>query len=350
MTGNFLYNLIHKRWIILLFVAFLVTLSEAQVKTPQGWYHEPVPHKRFRVFLSKINLEVSTGLGRTYYTHKPEGMAVYSGSQGVRLLQPSSYDPNTGNISGGLDQWFHTATQVGGWTASGTDRVIAIDTTKLKFRSKSTSIPLNAAIFFRIDRFKFGGGFDFEPQLIASFRPTKYENTLNSFKTGPKLVFIRKYYGMLGASIYRYQNFIFSGDVRIGAWNPGRKFNLGLIDKSLFYNIGAAVEWELSEYFMPFVRGSFEFKNYMLSIPESPGTIKHRANQTTINIGVYLRIPELPKCFIKTCRAQMNHQHGDREYRSRVHPIWKKQNPNYGENYPTLFKYKRRNRKKLNAY
>jgi hypothetical protein len=46
----------------------------------------------------------------------------------------------------------------------------------------------------------------------------------------------------------------------------------------------------------------------------------------------------------------MNHAHGNREYRSRVHPFYKKQNPNYGENYPRLIKYKGKNKRKLNPY
>ena len=47
---------------------------------------------------------------------------------------------------------------------------------------------------------------------------------------------------------------------------------------------------------------------------------------------------------------QINHAHGNREYRSRMHPIWKKQNPHYGENYPNLIKYKGKNKYKLNPY
>ena len=46
----------------------------------------------------------------------------------------------------------------------------------------------------------------------------------------------------------------------------------------------------------------------------------------------------------------MNHAHGNREYRSQVHPIYKKQNPHYGENHPNLIKYKGKNKYKLNPY
>ncbi|MEJ0054396.1 MAG: hypothetical protein WDN75_01320 [Bacteroidota bacterium] len=113
---------------------------------------------------------------------------------------------------------------------------------------------------------------------------------------------------------------------------------------------GVTVERELSEYLRVFVRPSFEIKNYTLNLPEEGRSIHQNINAFYLNIGITYSIPELPKCFIADCKIQMNHAHGDREYRSRVHPIYKKQNPQYGENHPKLIKYKGRNKKKLNPY
>jgi hypothetical protein len=69
-----------------------------------------------------------------------------------------------------------------------------------------------------------------------------------------------------------------------------------------------------------------------------------------LNFGATYRIPELRRCFLKDCHAQLNHAHGNREYRSRRHPIYKKQNPHYGENYPVIIKYKGKNKKKIEPY
>jgi hypothetical protein len=69
-----------------------------------------------------------------------------------------------------------------------------------------------------------------------------------------------------------------------------------------------------------------------------------------VNAGITYRVPELRRCFLKSCHGQINHAHGNREYRSRRHPIHKKQNPHYGENYPVLIKYKGKNKKKINPY
>jgi hypothetical protein len=106
----------------------------------------------------------------------------------------------------------------------------------------------------------------------------------------------------------------------------------------------------MSEYFRLFVRPSYEIRSYTLNFAETGQSIDHKFNAFYINVGATYRIPELRRCFLKTCKAQMNHAHGNREYRSRVHPIYKKQNPHYGENHPVIIKYKGRNKKKLNPY
>jgi hypothetical protein len=73
-------------------------------------------------------------------------------------------------------------------------------------------------------------------------------------------------------------------------------------------------------------------------------------NAGYLQVGLSYSIPELPRCYLKDCKIQINHAHGNKEYRSRRHPIYKKQNPGYGENHPTLIKYKGKNKRKLNPY
>jgi hypothetical protein len=87
-----------------------------------------------------------------------------------------------------------------------------------------------------------------------------------------------------------------------------------------------------------------------MTLAETGHSVKQHSNALLWNVGITYSIPELPRCKIKQCQIQINHAHGNKEYRSRMHPIWKKQNPGYGENNPKLIKYKWRNRKKINAY
>jgi hypothetical protein len=154
---------------------------------------------------------------------------------------------------------------------------------------------------------------------------------------------------MIGGMVYRYYDYTLVVDANFGGYNLGSTFDKTIIKKGMYINLGLVAERQMSEYFRLFVRPSFELKSYKLNIPEST-SITHHFNAFYLNVGASYRMPELRRCPFKSCRAQVTHAHGNREYRSRVHPIYKKQNPHYGENYPSLIKYKGKNKKKLNPY
>jgi hypothetical protein len=161
---------------------------------------------------------------------------------------------------------------------------------------------------------------------------------------------MRRYFGMAGVSFYRIQDYLFTADINIGDFKPKSNINTAIIQKGLYYNLGVTVERDFSEYLRVFVRPSYELKNYSIGVPENGQAIKHNMNAFYVNFGISYTLPELPKCFLKDCKAQINHAHGNKDYRSRVHPIYKKQNPGYGENYRNLIKYKGKNKNKLNPY
>jgi hypothetical protein len=58
-------------------------------------------------------------------------------------------------------------------------------------------------------------------------------------------------------------------DANIGGYGLGKDFDKSKITKGMFFNLGATVEREMSEYFRLFVRPSYEFKGYDLNIPET---------------------------------------------------------------------------------
>ena len=155
---------------------------------------------------------------------------------------------------------------------------------------------------------------------------------------------------MVGADAIRIGDWIISGDLRIGGWNPGKKFNRPQMEKSLFFNLGGGFEYDKAEYFKIFIRPSFELRSYNLLIPETSSSLRHRSNNINIQFGAIVRLPEKRRCPLKRCQVQIDHMHGDKEYRSRMFPIWKRQNPNYGENYPQLIRYKGKNKNKKNPY
>jgi hypothetical protein len=228
--------------------------------------------------------------------------------------------------------------------------LVASDTAEIGFKSKSFHIPLRATVHVEFDRYRVGGGYAFEFTRVGDFAPLSFGKNINDFSPDVSSFFLKKYFVLLGASVYRYHDYLLTVDANIGGFSLGKKFDKSSIKKGMYFNLGATVEREMSEYLKLFVRPSYEIRNYKLNIPEGAQEIKHTFNAFYVNVGISYRIPELRKCYLKSCRSQINHAHGNREYRSRVHPVYKKQNPHYGENYPNLIKYKGKNKNKLSPY
>lgn len=294
-----------------------------------------------RRLLSKVTFGLSTGYGQSTLKHRFEGF---------QLLQNPGADPVIFQPAGAtaLTNWFNQAESepLGAITGS----VFDSDAEEIGFKSKALHIPIRATLHVEFDRYRIGGGYSFEYTNIGDFKPLSHPDEISNFEPDLKGFFLKKYFGSFGASVYRYEDYLLVADLNLGGYKLGKQFDNSLIDRGLFLNFGVAVEREMSEYFRLFVRPSYEIKSFSLSIPESAASVQHKFNAFYINVGATYRIPELRRCFIKKCRAQITHAHGNREYRSRVHPIHKKQNPHYGENYPVLIKYKGRNKYKLNPY
>lgn len=296
-----------------------------------------------RKIFKNFRLGVSTGYGNTYFRHKIDGYGAFQpGTLNTRIFP-------IGNAATRYMNWVNDAV-LDTLQAPGPDRFsVTSDTTKLGFKSNALNIPLRATLHYEfLKRYRIGGGYSYEYMHLGRFEPLTYKDKLQGFNVNRPGGFMQKYFGMAGVSFYRIDNFLFTGDVNIGGFKPGKNFNSSIIKKGIFVNAGVTIEREFSEYLRAFIRPSFDYKSYTLNVPQ--GGIKHHMNALYINIGFTYNLPELPRCYNKDCHAQMNHAHGDREYRSAMHRIWKKQDPMYGENYPKLFRHKGKNRKKLNPY
>lgn len=316
------------------------------------FYAKPDNISPFRLLLSKLHFGLSTGYGRTFYNQNLEGFAILQQQDSTPLLFTNDIDPLSGNIPRGYRYWFNDVSQSDNITVDpANDFIVSSDTADISFKAPGTSIPLQATIHIELmNRYKIGGGFMFEYHRVGEFNSKNFDGSIAGISPDFGSAFYKKYFLLLGAKVYRYNEYLLSVDAQIGAINLSKKFNKSLIQKGVYFNIGATIERELSEYFTAFVRPSFDIKNFTLTLPESPTTVSTSMNALYLGVGVTYRIPELKRCFIKNCTTQVNHQHGNKEYRSRMHPIYKKQNPHHGENFPRLFKYKKKNRKKLHSY
>ena len=291
-------------------------------------------------FLNKFTFGLSTGAGVSFYKHSLAGFTIQQSPGREPLLYT-----NSGLTK--FDNWFNTSTQD---TASLVPGTSLLSSASMGFKGRGLNFPLKATVHYEYLRYRIGLGYSYEYMLVGDFKPTDFEDQISEFSPAVRGRFMRKFFGVAGVSVFRYQQYLLVVDAQIGSFKPGRAFNLSQIQKGIYYNVGAVIERDMSEYFKIFARPSYDIKSFTLTIPETGQSIKHKFNAFYLNVGVSYRLPELRKCPIDGCKAQINHAHGNKEYRSRMHPVYKKQNPYYGENFPSLFRYKGKNKRKLNPY
>lgn len=306
----------------------------------ENFYAERRPWARS--FLKDFHLSISTGYGNTFFRHTLPGYGV---------MQPVGYDTRIFSIASSTRYTNWVNAIVGDTLVAGPDSyLISSDTARLGFKGLGFNIPLKASLHYEfLGRYRIGGGYSYELMVIGPMQPLTFTDRLTGFQPTSNVGFMKKYFGMAGFSFYRLGTFLFTGDINVGGFKPGNNFAMPLITKGVYANGGITIEKEFSENLQVFVRPSFEIKNYTLAIP-GDRPITHYINAFYVNFGLTYSLPALPRCYHKDCQAQLNHAHGDREYRSRMHKFYKKQNPMYGENHPTLLKYKGRNKKKMNPY
>lgn len=298
-----------------------------------------------RAVLKNVKFSAGFGVGNTFLRHKLDGFGVFQRDGYAPRIFPSG-----GGTSPRYSNWVNTIVS-DTLSVQPDSYLISSDTAKLGFNGNGLNIPIHLAIHYEFKNFRIGAGYGLEPMFMGDFKSITYQDKIYNFKPSNSSGIMKKYYGMIGYSFYRYQDYLFTGNLLIGGYQPGNNFVKSLITKSVYVNLGVTIERDLSEYWRLFLKPSVDVKNYTIEVPGSGGkSIKHNLNAIYMQFGLTYSIPELPKCFHRECKIQMHHAHGNKEYRSRVHPFYKKQNPNYGENHPTLIKYKGKNKRKLNPY
>ena len=305
---------------------------------PLETIYAEVDRNHFRELLSKITFTMSTGTGRFYFKHKLEGVGVYqSDTLGPLLIRSATPRPTSGASS-----WITGTGSKAIPSQVAPGEVLTPTDTSFVMTSRTLGVPLNLQASVRIKAFTAGIGVGLE--LIGNNRFTPVNafsnandfpftnNVIRSVPLSKGNVSISKFYGYGGYDFYMLDRYVFRGDVMIGQMSVGRNFNQAAIRPGLIFNAGLNIRRDLSEFLSVFIRPSVEHKSYILNSPETGTAIKHRINSVYLNFGLNVNIPTLPKCYITACRTQIDHPHGNRHYRSRVHPIYQKQNPGYGEN------------------
>ncbi len=337
-----------KNLYLLIIIAFVSLPGKAQTQ-PQK--KAKSTNGAFSKFIGGFSLHASTGFGATFFSNEIKGPGILQQKNGDVYLFDNFYVIGSDLLSTGYSGWVNNAQASSNIPIGDEDYLLGTDTLAIKYKGIGGSIPVSVVVSYSFDRYRFGGGVTYEQSFAAKYYPNALSNNLQPFKSAYTTASITRFYGYVGGEVFRSIRHTIAIDAMVGTFKYGKKkFNPDQIKYKLFVNIGVSFERSLSEYFKVFVRPSLEIKSYELSVPGLNYAINHAAPAMYFSIGAILRMPDLNKCSVSQCKTQINHRHGNRVYRSKMHPFWKWQNPNYGQNYPQLIKYKGKNKKKKNPY
>ncbi|NJM26264.1 MAG: hypothetical protein HC859_13000, partial [Bacteroidia bacterium] len=171
-----------------------------------------------RLLLSKVHIGFSTGYGSTRFVHKLDGFGI--------LQKPDSLPKIFLNnqVSSSYSNWFNNV-QAAPTTVTPGTFLVQSDTAELGFRSKAFNIPLKATLHVELyDRYRIGGGFSIDYMNIGTFAPTAYGDNISGFAPEKSTVWLKKYFLMLGGTVYRYYEYSLVVDANIGAYSLGGGF------------------------------------------------------------------------------------------------------------------------------
>ncbi len=351
--------------IILGILAFCTNMVFGQNFNPyqnayQGWDGNKIKKASpIRAFLNKFSVNASLGYGRTFYSFKVNAdelevgpKTIYSNGDSVtfpsQLIMLGEYNlvPDSINYSG-IINWLNAPTIATGSEYIGPDSVNNIlfaDSAEIKYGGSGINIPFRLSLHYDIDRFRIGGGISYELHSIKSLNARgqgSYPYVPNFNATT-----MFRYFFTIGGKVYHILGWDYYVDVEIGKVKYGKQYDKNALQNGLYFSVGIPIEYEFSEYFWLFIRPSYEYKNYSISVAQSAEATRFQFNQPALylNVGVRIKMPEIRRCPVKSCRTQLKHVHGGQEFRGQ--PFFKEQNPKIGELYPELEMYKNKNREK----
>ena len=313
----------------------------------QGWDGGKIKKSNvISAFLNKFSLNASLGYGRTFYSQTIDSDVLESPN--ITILRESNLSGDTLNYSGTIN-WLNAPEFVTGSNPDNSYRILDADSSEIRYKGSGFNIPVNISLHLDIDRFRIGGGIMYELHNIKQLNPTGQGD--NPYIPNFKNTYMFRYYFTAGAKVYHIKGWDYNVDIQIGKVKYDNKYDKSSLQNGLYFNLGIPLEYELSEYFWITVRPSFDFKSYTLNVAGDVGTapveiinIQHNQPAFYLNFGVRMKLPEVKRCPVKSCRTQLKHVHGGREFRGQ--PFYKKQNPKIGELYPELEQNKWKNKQK----
>lgn len=326
----------------------------------------------FRVFMNKISWTITTGYGLTNFKHDLAGYYFYQDANNQLILRN---DLELSPIFNGYDKWVsnpipgdpviiedlfevpyqYLPNPVRNPQLQSDQYFVDADSIDLSFASRSSTIPLLLSLHYDIRDWRLGFGFQYEKILVEPLKPSVNQSIIRDYKPGFSSTRYIKWFGIAGYQFYEYWDYTFVAELQIGAANLGPEINTTAIGigQKLFLNFGVNIEHNLSEYVRVIIRPAYDFKRYTINIPDGTD-IRHNNSAWMIQGGLSINIPEIPRSPQKSDHVQLKHVITDpstgRLMEVRGQRMWKKQNPKVGENHRKLWRYKWKNRRKIDPY
>ena len=301
-------------------------------------YAERKP-ERLRKLLHHLTVSPSLTIGSAGWSHALNDGVLYRKSSGIPRLFVKPLAPQVR----ALPSWI-SSTDVVDLSIGSIDPdefLISADTARLVFSGRAGVVNAGLRLSTRIWKIRVGIGWSLERFSPVVLRPNRYAQEIGSTSSGSRSITGTAWSVTADYEFLRRRRLGLAGQVRMGTFNWTGGFTAGGFTPSLTYGAGTEIRWNLSEYLQAFAQPVIDFRGYSITEPQTGISIRHRILSPALQVGVHYTFPELKKCYHKLCRVQMNHPHGNREYRSRAHPIYKKQSPEYGENHPEPVKTNR---------
>ncbi len=358
-------NLIRRYLSPLIFLALGHAISGQDIYEKYNIYRDPI-----KVFLNKFSITLTTGYSRNTYDHKLTGVYFFQSRTDQLILSNSE---TLGSTFRGYANWLNNP-ELGVETSledefdvpfdrltnpvynsllGNTEFLIDTDTADFGFKGTSGGVPVLLSVHFNIADFRLGGGFAYEKQWIRELEPISYQDQVRAYQPNFTSTSYTKLFGLVGYRFYQFWRYDFVAELQVGRINAGKQFNSAAITRGTFTNFGISIENNWSEYFRVIVRPSIDFKKYTVNVPDG-SSISHSYPSFFIQVGLSINIPDIPRSPMKSDHVQLKHVYTDpntgRLMEVRGQPIWKKQNPKIGENHRRLWRYKGKNKKKLNPY
>ena len=326
----------------------------------------------FRVFINQFSWTVSTGYGLTNYRHDLNGFYFFQDQNDQLIL---SNQQEIGTAFEGYGGWLSEPylgeavnlddvynlpydfleNPVNNSALRDQTVLLDTDTMSLSFSSIAATVPVLASVHYDFHKFRIGAGLQYERHYIKPMRPSALPQQIRTYKPGFKQTSYTKLFGMLGYRLYEWWDYSFVLELQLGRSVPGKEINTSAIGigQNFYTNIGLNIERNLSEYFRVIIRPSYDIKSYVINLPDA-SSIRHNNSAWIVQVGVSINIPEIPRSPMKSDGVQLKHvithPSTGRLMEVRGQPMWKKQNPKVGENHRQLWRYKWRNRRKIDPY